>query len=474
MFPDRRCLLLNKNSFWNFLASVKLTIVLLFTLAATSIVGTIIPQQKDPAAYLKHYGPGIYRVLDFLNIFDMYRSWWFQLLLVLLVANLVVCSFQRLSSTWKLVFTRLPSFNPDRFRSLKNKKEFEDKRSADELLEFFEPYVKRSFRHVHVQDLAGSRYLFGERLRWSRLGVYVVHLSVLLMLIGGLIGSLFGFKGFATIPEGESVFRVRAQNRDKILDLGFELKCEDFAVSFYDSGQPKEFRSDLVLLKQGKPIYEKSIRVNDPLRYQGISIYQSTYGRVPSEHSGYSPPEEIDLLIYHKTAGKEYSLTTRIGEENDLPAGLGTLTLVDYKANFPFKGMELGPSLLARHIQPGKEPVYLLLPLNYPHFDKMRQSGVTFSVKETRGGQVPAAPEEPVYYTGLQIKKDPGVWVVYSGFILLIVGCFITFFLSHQRICVAITPEDGKSRVFVSGLAARNKLAMDRKVEKLSRALPKP
>ncbi|MCF8039733.1 MAG: cytochrome c biogenesis protein ResB [Desulfohalobiaceae bacterium] len=472
MFPDRRCLLHNKYSLWNSFASVKLTIVLLFTLAATSILGTVIPQQKDPEAYLRQYGEGVYRLLDFLNILDMYHSWWFQLLLLLLVANLVVCSLQRLSSTWKLVFTREPSFRPDRFRNLKNKQEFKDKRSADELLRVFQPHVQSSFPRTHLQDQDGSRYLFGEKHRWSRLGVYVVHLSVLLMLIGGLIGSLLGFKGFTTIPEGESVTRIRSQNTDEVIDLGFELKCEDFEVSFYDSGQPKEFRSDLVVLKQGKPVYEKSIRVNQPLRYQGISIYQSTYGRVPPEHSGQSAPEEIDLLLHHQASGKEYSLTTRIGEKNELPAGLGTLTLVDYKANFHLKGMELGPSLLARHSRPEKEPVYLLLPLNYPNFDKMRQAGVYFTVKKTRGGHVPEAPVEPVYYTGLQIKKDPGVWVVYSGFILLIIGCFITFFLSHQRVCVAVIQDEGKSRVVVSGLADRNKLAMDRKVEQLSRALP--
>ncbi|MFW6055329.1 MAG: cytochrome c biogenesis protein ResB [Thermodesulfobacteriota bacterium] len=458
---------------WDFLASVKLTIFLLFTLAATSIVGTIVPQQKSPETYLEEYGPGVYRLLDFLNVFDMYHSWWFQLLLFLLVANLVVCSLQRLSSTWKLVFTRQTSFKPERFLGLKNKREFVDNRSPEELLKVFEPHMQRAFKDLHIQDQAGSRYLFGERLRWSRLGVYVVHLSVILMLIGGLIGSLFGFNGFATIPEGESVSRVRAQNSDQILDLGFELKCEDFEVSFYDSGQPKEFRSDLVLLSKGEPVYEKSIRVNDPLRYQGISIYQSTYGRVSPEHSGHSAPEEVDLMILPKASGKEYTLTARLGEKNELPAGLGTLTLVDYKPDFHFQGMELGPSLLARHTRAKEEPVYVLLPLNYPNFDKMRQAAVHFSVTRTRGGHVPESPAEPVYYTGLQIKKDPGVWVVYSGFVLLIIGCFITFFLSHQRVCLAIVPVDGKSRVVVSGLADKNKLAMDRKVEQLSKALSK-
>lgn len=466
----RRWVLPSKNSVWNVLSSVKLTIVLLFTLAASSILGTFIPQQRDPDAYLDQYGQTVFRVLDFLQVFDIYHSWWFQLLLLLLVLNLIVCSLERLSGTWKIVFSSQPTLNPERFRQQKNAREFTDPRSAPALLKIYEPHLKRSFSSVRLEDRDRSRCLYAEKHRWSRLGVYVVHASVLLMLIGGLIGSLFGFDGFATIPEGESISRVRAKNSQQILELGFELSCKDFQVSFYDSGQPKEYRSDLVLLKQGKPVYEKSIRVNDPLRYQGISVYQSSYGQVPQEHGRQSAPQEIDLTIEDKGSGEVYQISTRIGQENELPAGLGILTLIDYKPNFRLRGMDLGPCLLARHLQPEQEPVHLLLPLNYPKFDTMRQGAITISITGIRGGGSPS-PAEPVYYTGLQIKKDPGVWVVYSGFILMIIGCFIAFFLSHQRVCVLITPENGHSRVLISGLADKNKLGMDKLVERLSRTL---
>ncbi len=396
----------------------------------------------------------------------MYHSWWFQVLLVLLAANLVVCSIERLSSTWKIFFAREPGFKPERFQKQPNKQEFTLQRPAEDVAESFRRALGQRFRTVREERHDQELYFFAEQYRWSRLGVYVVHLSVLLMLIGGLLGSLFGFQGFVTIVEGESTSEVRLRGSDRSLRLDFAIKCKDFAVSFYDSGAPKEFRSDLVLLQDGRAVLEKSIVVNDPLRYQGISIYQASYGRLPPQESP-GAPESVTLRIEHKATGKTQTLTTGMDRPERLGAGLGTLTLVDFQSDFQMRGVDLGPCLLARYELEGQEPKHILLPLNYEHFDKMRQGDVIISVQETTGSNT-EPPAEPVYYTGLQIKKDPGVWVVYSGFIMMIIGCLAAFFLSHQRFCAAVTPRGRTSRIMVSGLANKDPLGMQRKVEKLA------
>ena len=69
------------------------------------------------------------------------------------------------------------------------------------------------------------------------------------------------------------------------------------------------------------------------------------------------------------------------------------------------------------------------------------------------------------FYTGLQVTRDPGVWVVYTGFVLMIIGCIITFFMSHQRLCIEVVRRGRQSLVTVSGNANKNKLGMRRKVE---------
>jgi cytochrome c biogenesis protein len=77
----------------------------------------------------------------------------------------------------------------------------------------------------------------------------------------------------------------------------------------------------------------------------------------------------------------------------------------------------------------------------------------------------------PRYYTGLQVSKDPGVWVVYSGFILMIIGIYITFFMSHQQIFVEVVSIDQKSQVMVAGTSNKNKMGMQKKVTQLARQL---
>ena len=228
---------------WKLFASVKLTIFLLLTLAATSIIGTLIPQNEAPMAYFETFGAFLYRIFSLLGFFDMYHSWWFRALILLLVVNIVICSIDRLQTTWKTIFVRHPRFSPGRYRQLKNRIEYNHDTEAEQLKALYQPIVARRFRYHRIEETAEGFAIYGERGRLTRLGVYVVHSSVVLLLIGGLIGSIFGFEGFVNIAEGESAGSIQLRNSNQKLQLGFEVRCDDFFVDFYDTGAPKEFRS---------------------------------------------------------------------------------------------------------------------------------------------------------------------------------------------------------------------------------------
>jgi len=441
------------NKIWDFFTSVRLTIVILLTLAATSIIGTLIPQNQEPAAYFQAFGGFLYRLFNIFALFDMYHSWWFQLLIVLLTINIIVCSIDRISATRRILFVRKPAFNLARFRNLKHKEEFKADRTADQLQEVYQAFVKRHFRHRQVETTDHGYAIYGEKGRWTRFGVYTVHLSVILLLIGGLIGSIFGFDGWVNIPEGESTSRIRLRSQAQVLQLDFEIRCDDFDVSFYETGAPKEFRSSLTILEQGREVVKKDIIVNDPLRYKGISMYQASYGQLPSDKLVLSFTSAKTGMIYTRNAGVTQLLT--------IPEKLGTFVLKELRRSAKFNGHDIGDAYVGILTPPDADPVEVILPARFPSFDKMRKGEVVIAVVE----------QVQRYYTGLQVAKDPGVWVVYSGFILMIIGCYITFFMSHQQVCVDIIESGEKCRIVVTGTANKNKLGNERKLKTLAQTL---
>jgi cytochrome c biogenesis protein len=452
--------------------------VLLLVLAATSIVGTIIPQNENPAAYFRAYGEFIYKLFDFLGIFDMYHSWWFQFLILLLTINIVVCSIDRLSATWKIVFVKNPLFNLSRFRTLSPKEVFTGNQSPEELGTVYETFMARQFGYTRVEKTDKGLCIFAEKWRWTRFGVYIVHLSVIFLLLGGLMGSLLGFRGFAMIPENEKIDSIRLRNTGEIRPLGFEILCDDFNISFYNNGTPKEYRSSITIIDQGKPVCKKDIIVNDPLRYKGINIFQSSYGKMPSgtlqnkKNDQKDPTEDITLHFASQKTGKVYTLKTVIGKPVDIPEDLGKFIIVEYRKSAQFGGQNIGQAYMGILTPKDKDPVKVMLPLHFPNFDKMRRGAVVISVAERQGKKFnPGEISNQRYYTGLQITKDPGVWVVYTGFILMIIGIVITFFMSHQRMCIEIVKTGKSSQVMVSGTSNKNKLAMQNKVKKIAEKL---
>ena len=106
-----------------------------------------------------------------------------------------------------------------------------------------EKQVPKSFRYRRTEAGDNGFMLYAERWRWTRLGVYIVHSSVVILLIGGLIGSLFGFEGYVNIAEGEATNIVRLRNTGGTLPLDFEIRCDDFSVTYYESGLPKEYET---------------------------------------------------------------------------------------------------------------------------------------------------------------------------------------------------------------------------------------
>ena len=134
--------------------------------------------------------------------------------------------------------------------------------------------------------------------------------------------------------------------------------------------------------------------------------------------------------------------------------GYGSIVGTDYQQNF--QGM--GPALLVVLEKPGQPAARLWLLQARPEFDRQRKDRYFFSF----GGLSQA------FFPGLQVAKDPGVNIVWVGCTLMVVGIIIAFFLSHQRLWMrlAATP-DGRVEVVLAGSASKNRLAFEKKFEKI-------
>ncbi len=438
---------------WKRLTSIKLTVAVLLSIAAAAVIGTLIPQNRPPAYYQEHFGETIYPVLHRLNLTDMYHSLWFQALLLLLAVNIVACSLDRLKSVLKIVFTRDPGFTPNGFSQANAAEPITIDAPVDGLQKPFRRFLGRRFARTDEQEADNDLFLFAEKGRFSRLGVYIVHLSILVLLAGALMGARFGFDGYVNLPEGQATDQIQLTDSDQTRELGFTLRCDDFDVSFYDSGQPKEYRSRLTVLDGDNILLQKDIVVNKPLRFRGIGIFQSSYGIASAKN--------IEISFISRDSGMEYYRIVNLGEPVEIPEDLGTFTPVRLLNEYLFKGRHnIGQTLIGTLEREGERQM-VALPLNFAGFDKMRQGKAIISVRGF----------DPVYFTGLQIRRDPGVGVVYTGFLLLIAGIYITFFLSHTKCCVRLTRAEGKTVMTVYCKANKNKPAARKKAQWLRERL---
>lgn len=440
---------------WNFFSSVKLSVVILLSLAVTSIVGTVIPQNENPMLYRQKFGEVLFNLFTLLNLFDMYHSWWFRFLLCLLTVNIIVCSINRLSATWKIIFPQKPSFTVQRFKTAKHRQEWSVADTTENVKARYAPVLSRHFSWFTETKTDSGVCLFGEKGRWTRLGVYVVHLSILFLVAGSLIGSIFGFDGYVNIPEGESSRQVLLGNDGAEITLDFDIRCDDFNIAFYDSGMPKEYRSSLSLIRDGETLIQKDIIVNDPLRHGGINIFQSSYGNLP--------PKDFTVVFTEAASGMMYNMEGAMGLPIEMPGNSGTLIVEEFQPRFSFRGVSLSNVFLCRMTDRDGKTSHILIPADFPRFDRMRQGDFVISID---------SPEFP-YYTGLQVTKDPGVPIVYAGFLMMIVGCYVTFFMFHQKICVEITADGDRTRVTAAGISEKNRPGMSAVIRKLSSELQK-
>ena len=430
---------------FNLFRSLKLTIALLILLAILSIIGTIITQNATSAEYIQRYGINLYNVLNFFNLFDMYRSLWFRTILILLVINLITCSIRRIPGILNQVF-RGPETKELEDSMVRALPYVEKVRTSvpwkrEEAVQF---YLKKWLRSPDRIETESSITLYSEKGRFSRLGVPITHLSILIILIGGLLGSTYGFRGFVNILEGETVdhFFLRVKDEEVAKPLGFKVRCDDFSLTYYDlpgskEKHVKEYTSILTILEDDKEVLKQTIQVNHPLRYKGLAFYQSSYGAI----------HDISLGVQRKDKREKTALKLTEGETAPLPNSNTLIRILRYAPQVH----NFGEGVQIVLLKPNQEPRPFWLLKNFPQLDQQRGDEFFLTFEGFTEKE----------YTGLQVTRDPGVWIVWVGSGLLILGLIISFFFSHQRVWAKL-PKISEGEMILAGSTNKNRVAFEK------------
>lgn len=429
------------NSLWNFFASVKLALFTLFILAVASIIGTVIPQKEESARYIELYGENIAKFFQLLDIQDMYNSWWFVSMLVLFSLNLIVCTIERFPHIWKVVTQdNLATTSADRLGKMAMRRKFSTQVAIDKTATTLQHILSSSGWKVRQAEKDGGVLLFSQKGPWTRLGVIIVHVSILVIFAGALIGSFYGYKASVLIPEGGSTSQVYQSNSEHTpIPLDFTVRCDDFQLTYYDTGMPKEYRSDLVVLKGDKMVFEKSIVVNDPMQYGGLTFYQSSYQPVDGQFS-------TQITNETTKASQKFIIVPR--QENKWLAENVTFGITDMS----------GPDMMQRY----QYKIWFSDGKSGPSEFWINEGG-TAKIKRPDTTYVFTA--KPRFATGLQVVKDPGVWTVYTGCIMMVLGLIVIFFMSHRRIWIFVSSDDKKTSILVSGMSNKNKIGFEKDLD---------
>ena len=414
------------------LTDLRLAIILLLIIALFSVSGTVIEQGQLPDFYQSNYPehPALFgflswKVIQVVGLDHVYRTWWFLSLLVLFGTSLTACTFTRQLPALKAAQKWKYYEEPRNFTKLALSAELE----GVSLPSITPILQQKSYRIFQEKD----DILYARKGMIGKLGPIIVHIGIVAILLGGIWGAMTGFMAQEMISSGDT-FQVK-----NIVDAGawssqdvlkdWSVRVNRFWIDYTPTGGIDQFYSDMsVLNNEGKEVNHEKIYVNKPLRYHGVVFYQTDWGissvrvRLNKSPIFQLPMAQLD------TKGKGRLWGTWIPTKPDLSEGVSLLAK-------DLQGMVLiydARGKLINTVRAG-----MSIPVN----------GVNLQILDVMGS------------TGLQIKFDPGIPIVYTGFALLMLGVVMSYF-SHSQIWALQT---GKT-LYIGGKTNRAQVAFEQEV----------
>lgn len=422
--------------FFQYFANLKLAIFLLLLIAFFSGLGSIIEQDKSIEFYIENYsslflGTPAWIYFQKLSLNHIYSAWWFFLLLIIFGICLLSCTFSQQFPALKFArryyfFTYSSQFNKLSYKFL----------GAKTIKgQFCYKLIDQEYAIFQKQDC-----LYGYKGLIGRVGPVIVHLSIICILLGSIFSAIEGFNAQEFVPKSE-LFHiqnvVKSGNLATIPQQVFRIN--DFWVNYSKSGSIKQFQSDLsVLSGNGEEILRKTISVNNPLVFRGLTMYQTDWGITG---------------IRIQVSNKSSIIQLPVSRISDSTQKLWVSWL-------PLKEVKKTGLIMLFNNARGKVDLYdqkavYLTQIGLGQTNKTSESLVINLV-------------EFITSTGIQIKTDPGINLIYLGFGFLIISSFVSY-ISFSEIWFLETAE---STLF-GGQTNRAKVKFHIEMEKVRKGFPK-
>lgn len=397
-------------------------LVLILAWSVLTLVGVLFQQapddvRADPAlhsAWLDSVRPryrGWTDPLSWAGVFGVFSSVWFRGVTTLLALSILACSVHRTPLLWAAAVHPHTHATDSFFDHARLRGTVALAADAGETLARAERGLRaRRFRVLR----AGEGALYADRNRFAPFGTVVAHLAFVVILVGVLVTSTFGFR--------DDQFTAPVGMRTPV-GHGTGLTVEDvsFSDTYQDDGRPKDYASELVLYRGDERVAAQTVRVNEPLRLAGVSFHQSSFGiaaELAVDNAGAAAVHHVALQwktedgarVYGKVALPEQRLLVYVigaaSGQQDPEIAPGQMRPEVYRDG---ENQPLAAGVLTQG-----EPVTL--------------GGATFTFVRER------------QFTGLMVSRDPGEPFVWLGSALLIGGVFLTMFWRHRRVWVWVRP----------------------------------
>jgi cytochrome c biogenesis protein len=439
---------------WHTLTSVRLALILILLIAVATLTGTLLDQvpgavASDPVAYNRWLDGASNRYGVFtdtmarLQLFRVFSSIWFRGLIALLVANIIVCTINRWGSIRAQVFSPRVRMNAVYFDRARLGATFNVTLPTATAAAAVRQGL-RSAGYRSLTDDGESVAMYADRFRLSRLGTFLTHLSLVLLLIGAIMGRVWGWKDDQFIvAEGATQQVPLAKN--------VSVKLEQFQEEWYVEGPPKDFSSDLIIYDNGQEVKRGTTRVNSPLSYKGITFNQAFFGQVAVV--------EVKDAAGNDVFNEGVPLAWKSNQGNR-PVGFIEIPGQQFKGYVvgPEPGtydaaVPLGTVRLELYDQTTNRTVAIE---NLPRNQDVQTQGLTFRfLRESQ-------------FTGLKVVKDPGVNVVWIASGLMVLGLVMVFWFPHRRLWALCSPrEDGGADVRLAAASQRD-LGLEKDFEQVT------